>query len=558
VEPDTPQRTSRLHWIVLVIVMLLHVVAATWVNFSTSVAYDEYAHVAAGAAYVSQREGVLIYNLSPPVARWPAGVAARLSGASVPEVKRVEQIEPTSRHWVWADVFAKANADHYPSLIHYVRFSTLPISLTGIVLVFAIAGRFWGDWPATLAAAVVALEPGYLSHASLVGTDLPLVVAMLFAAWALFRYRESPTWMRASVLGGACLLMLGVKFSALAVMPVVLGMVIATHWKNKSLRLGFNHAAAVVLVGWLVVQIIYSTRYAGLDGWTVKHQFIPASSSVMQWVRSVWHPKLPMPVPYTLLEGFDAQSFEAQGKYHAMLFGQVYQGSSWMYWPAVVATKWPVGVLVLLGLMVWHWRHVRGAWVVTAMAGVFVVVIVLGTSINIGVRYLMPVVPLVVIVGVGLLSIEKIRRVVLVAALSIPLELATALPDPLGFYNLPSRLVGSSDSIVQDEDWSQGLVQLRRWMNVNQVDRVRLAYWGRVDPAIYGIAYDPIDSPESTTQYIVVSRLVMTGVPLRMQTAKDGPRSMQFPNRDRLLQIEPDFKLGSLWIWRADRVGGLI
>jgi len=144
------------------------------------------------------------------------------------------------------------------------------------------------------------------------------------------------------------------------------------------------------------------------------------------------------------------------------------------------------------------------------------------------------------------------------ALVAVPLESALAWPNPLGFYNTPARLLDCPNAVVQDEDWGQSLIELRDWMRDNNVDRVRLAYFGRVDPATYGVTYDPIDDPSSTAKYVAVSRLVMTGVPLRMQTATGGPRSMQYPLSARLLAIPPDAKLGSIWLWKADRVAGLL
>jgi len=42
-------------------------------------------------------------------------------------------------------------------------------------------------------------------------------------------------------------------------------------------------------------------------------------------------------------------------------------------------------------------------------------------------------------------------------------------------------------------DWGQDLLRLREYMQANRVDSIALAYFGRVDPAVYGIRYTPLE-----------------------------------------------------------------
>jgi len=542
--PPTLPRFVRL---ALLAVLILHVWVATYVSSKNSVAYDEYAHIAAGAAYVTHRDGLAIYNLSPPLARYPAGIAARLFGATVPG-NDVASLSPQLRHWLYADSFARANADRYESLVRFVRLTTLPISLAGIVLTFLIARRWADPWLALLTSAAVAFEPGYLSHAALVGTDLPLVVATLFVVHCVLRSQDQNKMSRAALLGLACAVAFGCKFPGIPI--AFAAIVIVVVWSRRSLIQCAAHLLVILLTAWLAIFAMYQ----GLLPWTSlsPDQF---SSGLMKSVAG-FVPALP--VPGVMLEGFDTQAFEADGRYHAALFGTVYQGANLLYWPMVVLTKWPLGVLVLLGLCVWQVKQLRPAWPIVLVAATFTLAMLVGVSINIGVRYLMPVIPLILLASVPLFSLPAVRTWMIAALVAVPLESALAWPNPLGFYNAPARLLDCPNAVVQDEDWGQSLIELRDWMRDNNVDRVRLAYFGRVDPATYGVTYDPIDDPSSTAKYVAVSRLVMTGVPLRMQTATGGPRSMQYPLSARLLAIPPDAKLGSIWLWKAERVAGLL
>ncbi|HKV08538.1 MAG TPA: hypothetical protein VJ725_10385, partial [Thermoanaerobaculia bacterium] len=51
---------------------------------------------------------------------------------------------------------------------------------------------------------------------------------------------------------------------------------------------------------------------------------------------------------------------------------------------------------------------------------------------------------------------------------------------------------GRGDEILLDSnlDWGQGLKRVRAYMDREGIDRIGLAYFGHVDPAIYGIEWD--------------------------------------------------------------------
>ena len=68
----------------------------------------------------------------------------------------------------------------------------------------------------------------------------------------------------------------------------------------------------------------------------------------------------------------------------------------------------------------------------------------------------------------------------------------TIWPDYLAFFN---RVCGGPDQgyrylLDSNLDWGQDLIGLRRFMEKNGIDRVHLAYFGRVKPEFYGIRYD--------------------------------------------------------------------
>ncbi len=76
-------------------------------------------------------------------------------------------------------------------------------------------------------------------------------------------------------------------------------------------------------------------------------------------------------------------------------------------------------------------------------------------------------------------------------------------PNYLSYFNPVSGGVenGFKIGLGSNYDWGQDLPALAAWMKHREIDHVELLYYGRIDPAIYGINYTvprrfgPSDTP---------------------------------------------------------------
>ena len=136
---------------------------------------------------------------------------------------------------------------------------------------------------------------------------------------------------------------------------------------------------------------------------------------------------------------------------------------------------------------------------------------------DLGIRYIIPILPFAwLIAGVGvawMLSLRAYWPRLLLAGLGIWL-MTTAIgiyPDHLAYFNETACLGGNAGRIGIDGgtrcgplwlddsnvDWGQGLKQLKEWAGRNARNRtIRLAYFGTVDPAAYGLAVETIGYTE--------------------------------------------------------------
>jgi len=101
-----------------------------------------------------------------------------------------------------------------------------------------------------------------------------------------------------------------------------------------------------------------------------------------------------------------------------------------------------------------------------------------------------------------------------VIVLAYAAESLSIHPHYLSFFNLlaggPKN--GYNYLIDSNIDWGQDLPLLKKYMVRNNIATIDLAYFGRVDPAIYGINYRVLD-PQAKGREVAVSVNYYQGYP---------------------------------------------
>ena len=165
-------------------------------------------------------------------------------------------------------------------------------------------------------------------------------------------------------------------------------------------------------------------------------------------------------------------------------------------------------------------------------------------NLDIGIRYLFPLVPFLCVWLGGLASVRLLAnlrgqgrlwlRVGLALAVLQAVETGLAAPWYLSFFNWPSGGPGGGYRLVNDSnvDWGQGLLALRDEMKQRGIGRIHLAYHGTADPALYGIDYVPYlgGAPGKESDWLAVSSYYFVGLGQRMMTprGRTPPLSIDF------------------------------
>lgn len=207
----------------------------------------------------------------------------------------------------------------------------------------------------------------------------------------------------------------------------------------------------------------------------------------------------------------------ARHPFPVYFFGQAGLENHWYYLPIAFLLKEPVTFLFFLSLAgvgigskklqvpPWCWLPVLG----------------LGFALlpvtNLGVRYLLPIYPFLFLIaarGVEWSIRESKGRPLFKAALAVILlwqvfSLALNFPHDLSYFNelvLPDKKIHYlADSNL---DWGQDAKRLAQTAQQRGWGKVKLAYWGGVDPAVYGLDWEPfqpgdLQKPQPGWVYVI-------------------------------------------------------
>ncbi|MGB9691647.1 MAG: glycosyltransferase family 39 protein [Candidatus Sumerlaeaceae bacterium] len=336
--------------------------------------------------------------------------------------------------------------------------SRLANIVLGVVLLVGLGEylrRLQGETAACLGIATLVATPEFTAHGSLATIDLPVTAAILGATLSYAEMLRRPTWKTVLAtglfLGGA----IATKISGFLLFPIFSGMTLVfALWLRPRFR---PRPAVTIWQGWKRVSIacVFMSLLAYAVVWACyAFRFAQGSHSIIFAHDNLLRFFFPAEFVDQLL---GKASYAKEGNL-AYFGGRSREGGWWWYYPAVLVLKTPLPVLCLWALSaVWAFR-VRKSRPPMLMAAALTFLFV--ASLNraqIGVRHLLPVVPLFA-VGTGLLAqvpLLWLRRFVWWLSAAALVNWAMFLPYPLTAESL--FLGGNGYRYFADSnyDWGQ-------------------------------------------------------------------------------------------------------
>jgi len=482
---------SGLLALVIVTIYATNAIITTYSKLSHT--WDEGTHVSAGLEFLQEGQYTL-QTENPPLSRIVLAVIPYLQGARLPlaDQRRME----AGRQWL-TDVFYRT--PQYIRNVTEARVANLLFFWACIGLTWLLAGGLSDPWVSFLSSAAVATLPPIVAHSGFATTDIPFVASYLFVLFSLRRVLNRPSFASASLVGATVGIAIATKFSTLVFLPPTVGAVLVCHYWGRrrtwiseltNRRLWLNLTVITIIAG-IAVWGCYGFHIGRLSD--LPTQFGPYGEMPNSgWPAFIGDWRIP---GHEFLHGLLYLKIHTMVGHRATLFDQFSQRGFLIYYPVILATKTPLPFLIfavigLVGLGK-HIEDPRKRWFVgLALGALGVLLVSLASPINLGVRHILVIYPLIALASAfGLARLaEQTRRVRLfkwVGAGCIAVQLILLLltvPHQITYFNV---FAGSDPAYISsdsDFDWGQHALALERYFKEHPVPELYILLNGTTRP----------------------------------------------------------------------------
>lgn len=429
----------------------------------------------------------------------------------------------------------------------------MSVFLLSTVVAVACWARSAGGWSAAfIAAGLIAFDPNFLAHGSLLTNDVAASFVFTLAGYLTWQLGRKWNGWLAAALALTCATGTGMKFTCVLLVPIVgvplLIRAFTRHaWPTSS---GILQARApryarliALFVGTVCFALVmvwscYGFRYAPARSGQTFDAAYPRdylaynaiASSAMERNEPMTDAEIKAAVP-SFLPSISTRTIYWLQDHHlipqtlgygltyaagrgllrpSFLMGEYSDRGFTLYFLIAILTKTPIATLALLGLTVIlgiakrkTWLHdAEKSWLALCLFSCPAIYLTFATlsNLNIGIRHILPIYPVMyVAAGIALSSLIRSRHWMrflpagLLAVLAV--ETASAFPNYIAFFNRAAGGERGGLRILSDSnlDWGQDLPALaewyRPWRAAHPTDAFYLAYFGSVDPHLYGIDY---------------------------------------------------------------------
>jgi len=526
---------------IVVVILLLVFAISIGTALGDAAIMDEVAHIPAGYSYIKYAD----FRLNPehpPLLKDLAGIPLQFLDVKFPTDEKQWTTDPNGQwHAGWKFIYLPGNDTE--KILFWSRFPIILIALFLGFMIFKWSRELFGAKAGLLALTLYAFDPNILGHNHYVTTDLGIAAFLFFAFYFFYKYLREPNWKTIVLFGIFMGLAQLAKFSAVLMFPVF-GLVIVLYalsrkdalkfsflWSGKvkkfwlkKLYLYFATFTVAFLIHILLIGIVYQLNIFQMPTEKI-HQLVDTQlyGGSKNLTGETLHKMANHPVlrPYSqYLIGLFMVFGRVAGGNTTYFFGQVTNQSFREYFPLVFLIKEPLSILIFLlssaAIAIYFflrnnladfprhvWKNVQnyldGHVAETSMllfVALYAYVSITG-NLNIGFRHLFPILPFMYI----LISKEifflwaklrgNTRKIysTMVVALLIWLGAGTALAYPyyLAYFN---ETIGGSKNgykYVTDSnvDWGQELKRLRDFVEENNIEKIRVDYFGGGDVAHY-------------------------------------------------------------------------
>jgi len=489
---------------------------------------DEIPHIGAGYSYVTHLD-MRLNPEHPPLIKDLAGLALVPLNLKSRAFASPSWLADVNGQWQFGRSVIFESGVSPDTIKMAARLPMMLVFAFACWLVWKWTRERYGNTAGFIALVLLAFSPTVMAHARLVTTDMGAATGVLAATYCFVAFLRAPSkrsFVWASLALGLALL---AKFNTVLLAPffviiaILYGLNGRLHgrmaWKKAARMCGYTALigiASFIFVVWpfyFVQTINYPPQKQLADTKAIMGSYAsPLVRNIIVWgadkpvIRAATHWAL----------GLAMVQQRSTGGNTIYWMGRVVKEGGPEYFPTIYFIKEPLAwwllVAMALTALIFHHRRrsgefVRGhffsnnleEWVWLLWLAIYWVISIRST-LNIGVRHLLPVYPFTVMLVSGRLSVlldwlhkhdrARLRYVSLAIALLLgwySFESVRVWPSYLSYFNQLAGGPSGGFRYVADSnlDWGQDVKRLGQWLTANNVQKVSIDYFGWSDPVYY-------------------------------------------------------------------------
>lgn len=525
--------------------------------------WDEPYHIGSAVAlYESGRHTVDISH--PPLAWTVAAVPLRLMGVEAPKLRSVQVAMMLQDSWQpGRDILLGDGAETYWRILTAARLAMLVFPVILCFYLYLLSRWLANGLVAMLSVVFLSTDPIILGHSALVVNDLASAAGFLAAMYYGLRWIASPSFPRAAATGLAIGLAISCKFSTLVIIPA-LGLValirplsvFTSQIQGSKLRVyfrrlpGIRQIALCALVGFVALWATYFFQFNSLS----KEVFYTWSPRLVAKVEPIKNIPIPMPGFFQGMAFILSHSQEGHPVYLNGEFQNPGRGW-WYYFPEALAIKEPIGVgLALVGaILLAIFLRPRRPWrwlAILLPPGLFALALTGGLTL--GIRHLMPVLPLMYLFICFEWTKRRAGVIVLLALIAVSYaETFWRHPDYLSFFNVAVGGPSQGERYLLDSnlDWAQDVHRLGEWLKSPESPKapITLRLYGLATPRVLEAkGIDITGCHDEPHDLFIISKSVKYGfIPDRRESDYETGIRYAQPDYSWLKDLRPIKQIGN-------------
>jgi Dolichyl-phosphate-mannose-protein mannosyltransferase len=458
---SSPTEKASLYRIAAIGLVLIFCLQALLALPKLSATSDELPHLSAGYSYWQTRD-FRMNPEHPPLAKLIAAIPLLMIR---PKLDTTHDSWRDAVEWRFGfDFLYHNNADE---LLFWGRVPMVALAALGAIITFLWARDLFGPRAGLLALGLYAFSPNVLAQATLVTTDVPLAVFSTLTLYLFWKQGERATWRSSLLIGFALGAAMASKFSGGLLPLLIIGLSALRAWRSANRK----------QQGIRELQNLLIMTVASL--FVIEASYLFSASPLLYFknARLVNANHIP--------------------NYRYYLLGELKEGGWWYYFPVAFIFKATLPTLILLMLAAGRAisKSIKnfGEAVLLLGIGFYGVATSVGAG-NLGVRYLIPIFPLIFIWVSRIVPDywpSHLGRAVLVLLFGWQAWVAlSAFPNYIPYFN---EMAGGSEGgieILDDSnvDWGQGLKQAAEYIRNRHIGNVTIYSFSPLDnPPYYGL-----------------------------------------------------------------------